>query len=123
MRDKPKSLSEQLTELARWLDSFGNVLISVGWRLEAGIHHKRAAEVRAMAEQVSGKVFTSPYLIGPSEEGGNWSAWVDECDTGLTGYGITLRDAVVNLQSLLDQQTSAHNATPVTPDTPDNERR
>lgn len=27
------------------------------------------------------------------------------------------------LQTLLDQQTTSHNATPVTPDTPDNERR
>lgn len=97
LNDKLKNLADELTALAEWL-------ACNGWNSSLPVMRDKAAEVRAMAERVRGKVFISPSYVGPGKEGENWSAWVDDWDTAFTGYGTTKDDAIANLQATLDQQ-------------------
>lgn len=97
MTDKPKSLSEQLTELAKWLEA----LPDMECHSLTNLTNAKAAEVRAMAESVKGKV-VSPVTVLPPDaivpdrwEVRTWRRYAN---------GATKEEATANLQTLLDEQ-------------------
>lgn len=96
MMDKPKSLYEQLTELAGWIEDLPNHDIEHLLRT----FHPKVAEVRAMAERVKGKVIAPVDMSPPLPVDQRWQGK----PRFEVAYGETQEEMVANLQSLLDQQ-------------------
>lgn len=106
MTDKPKTLADELMELAEWIEREGHL-----WQRyfgDKGLESNAAqaygikvAEVRTMAERVKGtanlKVTTHQFGKGM----GSWCAWIRPTPMG---KGNTEDEALAHLQSLLDQQ-------------------
>lgn len=63
MSNKPKTLHEQLMELANWLNGEGAFWYEEGYDGEAEIYYDKATEVRAMAERVKGKALVKVVFL------------------------------------------------------------
>jgi hypothetical protein len=97
-----QTLSEQLTEIAEWMDKEGRAWDREGY--QSHDYHTKAAKVRAIAEQMKGKVVCDiaaavyPHIVMVEVDGS------DGDGTLLRGRGKTPEEAIANLQTLLDGQ-------------------
>lgn len=96
-----KTLADELTALAEWLESEAYDLVVDGHRDMAKAFDARAAEVRAMAERVAGCVVVKP-VINPAW--GGYDAGIDPRVTVEDATGPTPETAIAALQTALDQQ-------------------
>lgn len=98
---QPKSLSEQLTELAEWMENGAYYWTKRGEYALAEDLTAKAAEVRAMAERVKGKVIAPVYYISTDGQPG-FVACTDAGNSEV--WGQTKEDALANLQADLDEE-------------------